>query len=117
MIAGIFFGFAFGIGGIAAAVLGRLADVRGIEFVFWLGSYPAAARAADDLPAGHEGAGRLTTRRAIFRLVRRRSLRSGRSTRLRRRAGPRGTPSSHPKLRHGLPVTAVHRGGRVWTVP
>ncbi|ODT07811.1 MAG: Fosmidomycin resistance protein [Mesorhizobium sp. SCN 65-20] len=39
MIAGIFFGFAFGIGGIAAAVLGVLADARGIEFVFVICSY------------------------------------------------------------------------------
>ena len=36
MIAGIFFGFAFGMGGIAAAVLGVLADARGIEYVYWL---------------------------------------------------------------------------------
>ncbi|RST88068.1 MFS transporter [Aquibium carbonis] len=36
MIAGIFFGMAFGIGGIAAAVLGVVADARGIEFVFWI---------------------------------------------------------------------------------
>nr|WP_223814380.1 MFS transporter [Roseicitreum antarcticum] len=34
MIAGIFFGFAFGIGGIAAAVLGMVADARGIAFVY-----------------------------------------------------------------------------------
>ncbi|GHC65935.1 MFS transporter [Limoniibacter endophyticus] len=34
MIAGIFFGFAFGMGGIAAAVLGVLADEYGIEFVY-----------------------------------------------------------------------------------
>ncbi len=39
MIAGIFFGFAFGSGGIAAALLGALADVRGIEFVFWICSF------------------------------------------------------------------------------
>lgn len=39
MIAGIFFGFAFGIGGIAAAVLGVVADVRGIEYVFVICSY------------------------------------------------------------------------------
>ena len=39
MIAGIFFGFAFGIGGIAAAVLGALADVKGIDFVFQVTSY------------------------------------------------------------------------------
>lgn len=36
MIAGIFFGFAFGIGGIAAALLGLLADAQGIRFVFLL---------------------------------------------------------------------------------
>jgi MFS transporter, FSR family, fosmidomycin resistance protein len=34
MIAGIFFGFAFGMAGISAAVLGVLADLNGIEFVF-----------------------------------------------------------------------------------
>jgi len=33
-ISGIFFGLAFGIGGIAAAGLGRLADARGIDFVY-----------------------------------------------------------------------------------
>ena len=39
MIAGIFFGFAFGAGGIAAAALGALADVTSIEHVFWLCSF------------------------------------------------------------------------------
>jgi len=39
MIAGIFFGFAFGAGGIAAAALGALADVAGIQYVFWLCSF------------------------------------------------------------------------------
>jgi len=39
MIAGIFFGFAFGMGGIAAAVLGVIADKKGIEFVFLLCSF------------------------------------------------------------------------------
>lgn len=39
LIAGIFFGFAFGIGGIAAAVLGVVADVRGIEFVYRICSF------------------------------------------------------------------------------
>ena len=34
MIAGIFFGVAFGMGGIGAAVLGVLADATSIEFVF-----------------------------------------------------------------------------------
>ena len=36
LIAGIFFGFAFGMGGIAAAVLGVIADHQGVEFVYRL---------------------------------------------------------------------------------
>lgn len=39
MIAGIFFGFAFGAGGIAAAALGALADTTSIQYVFWLCSF------------------------------------------------------------------------------
>ena len=39
MIAGIFFGFAFGMGGLAAAVLGVVADARGIDYVFKICSY------------------------------------------------------------------------------
>lgn len=35
-ISGLFFGFAFGMGGIGAAVLGYLADVRGIGYVYHL---------------------------------------------------------------------------------
>jgi FSR family fosmidomycin resistance protein-like MFS transporter len=34
MIAGLFFGFAFGMGGLGAALLGELADARGIEYVY-----------------------------------------------------------------------------------
>lgn len=36
LIAGIFFGFAFGMGGIAAAVLGVIADEYGVEYVYQL---------------------------------------------------------------------------------
>jgi len=36
MISGVFFGFAFGMGGLGAAVLGELADVIGIEAVYRL---------------------------------------------------------------------------------
>ena len=36
MISGLFFGFAFGMAGIGAAVLGRLADHSGIVFVYRL---------------------------------------------------------------------------------
>ena len=34
MVSGLFFGLAFGMGGIGAALLGRLADARGIEYVY-----------------------------------------------------------------------------------
>lgn len=39
MIAGIFFGLAFGFGGIGAAALGVLADSKGIGYVFWICSF------------------------------------------------------------------------------
>ncbi|MFD2238412.1 MFS transporter [Aureimonas populi] len=39
LVAGIFFGFAFGMGGIGAAVLGAVADARGIETVFVICSF------------------------------------------------------------------------------
>lgn len=39
LIAGLFFGFAFGFGGIGAAVLGVFADRQGIEFVYSICSY------------------------------------------------------------------------------
>ncbi len=39
MIAGVFFGLMFGFGGIGAALLGHLADIRGIEYVYRLCSF------------------------------------------------------------------------------
>ena len=36
MVAGIFFGLAFGMGGIGAALLGVLADIKGLDFVYWI---------------------------------------------------------------------------------
>ena len=39
MISGLFFGFAFGMGGLGAAVLGRLADATGIEHVYQICSF------------------------------------------------------------------------------
>jgi FSR family fosmidomycin resistance protein-like MFS transporter len=39
MISGLFFGFAFGIAGIGAAALGRLADYAGVEFVYHVCSF------------------------------------------------------------------------------
>ena len=38
-ISGLFFGFAFGMGGLGAAVLGLLADREGIVFVYQAMSY------------------------------------------------------------------------------
>ncbi len=38
-VSGMFFGFAFGMGGIGAAVLGSLADTHGIEYVYHLCAY------------------------------------------------------------------------------
>jgi FSR family fosmidomycin resistance protein-like MFS transporter len=38
-VAGLFFGLAFGLGGIGAALVGQLADVTGVQFVFKLCSF------------------------------------------------------------------------------
>jgi len=51
LISGFFFGFAFGMGGLGAAVLGRLADVAGIEYVYSLCAFlPAIGVLAAFLP-------------------------------------------------------------------
>jgi FSR family fosmidomycin resistance protein-like MFS transporter len=39
MVSGLFFGFAFGMGGLGAALLGLLADRTSIEFVYHLIAY------------------------------------------------------------------------------
>ena len=39
LIAGLFFGLAFGMGGIGSAVLGKLADVTSITYVFQVCSF------------------------------------------------------------------------------
>jgi FSR family fosmidomycin resistance protein-like MFS transporter len=50
-VSGLFFGFAFGIGGIGAAVLGALADQHGIEFVYRICAYlPLLGMVAAFLP-------------------------------------------------------------------
>jgi FSR family fosmidomycin resistance protein-like MFS transporter len=54
MIAGLFFGFAFGMGGLGAALLGELADARGIEYVYHLCAYlPAIGLLTVFLPNLH----------------------------------------------------------------
>jgi FSR family fosmidomycin resistance protein-like MFS transporter len=51
LISGVFFGFAFGMGGLGAAVLGQLADVAGIDFVYRVCAYlPAIGLLAAFLP-------------------------------------------------------------------
>ena len=51
MISGIFFGFGFGLGGIGAAVLGEIADIKGIDFVYQLCAFlPAIGLLAVFLP-------------------------------------------------------------------
>jgi FSR family fosmidomycin resistance protein-like MFS transporter len=39
MVAGMVFGFSFGLGGLGAAALGRVADVTGIEAVYRVCSF------------------------------------------------------------------------------
>jgi FSR family fosmidomycin resistance protein-like MFS transporter len=51
-VAGLFFGLAFGLGGIGAALIGQIADAKGIEFVFHLCSFlPALGLLAALLPS------------------------------------------------------------------
>jgi FSR family fosmidomycin resistance protein-like MFS transporter len=51
LVSGMFFGFAFGLGGLGAAAMGRIADAQGIEFVYHLTSYlPAIGIVAWFLP-------------------------------------------------------------------
>ena len=52
LISGVFFGFAFGMGGLGAAVLGQLADVIGIEAVYRLCAFlPVVGLLAAFLPS------------------------------------------------------------------
>ena len=56
-VAGLFFGFAFGIGGIGAAALGKLADVTSIEIVYHVCALlPAIGLLAAWLPEAKHGA-------------------------------------------------------------
>ena len=55
MIAGIFFGFAFGMAGLGAAALGFLADAKGIAYVYWVCSFlPILGLFTIFLPRGEE---------------------------------------------------------------
>jgi FSR family fosmidomycin resistance protein-like MFS transporter len=55
-VAGLFFGLAFGLGGVGAALLGQVADVTGVQFVFTLCSFlPAIGLLAAFLPRRGSG--------------------------------------------------------------
>jgi FSR family fosmidomycin resistance protein-like MFS transporter len=58
LVSGVFFGFAFGLGGLGAAAMGRIADAHGIAFVYQLCSYlPALGLVAWLLPNLERGPG------------------------------------------------------------
>jgi MFS transporter, FSR family, fosmidomycin resistance protein len=55
MVAGMMFGFSFGLGGLGAAALGRIADVTGIEYVYHVCSFlPVIGLLTAFLPNIHE---------------------------------------------------------------
>jgi FSR family fosmidomycin resistance protein-like MFS transporter len=55
MVSGLFYGFAFGMGGIGSAILGALADKTSIAFIFHICSFlPLIGLAAAFLPRVHE---------------------------------------------------------------
>ena len=61
MISGLFFGLAFGMGGLGAAVLGALADKTSIDLrLSRVCAFLPAIGLLDDLPAQHRGAARQT---------------------------------------------------------
>lgn len=62
-VSGFFFGFAFGVGGLGAALLGKLADLYGIVFVYQVAAFlPALGVLAVLLPDLHPRAVRLASR-------------------------------------------------------
>jgi FSR family fosmidomycin resistance protein-like MFS transporter len=59
-VSGLFFGLAFGMGGIGAALLGRLADAKGIEYVYHVCAFlPAIGLLTAFLPTVDRGAKRV----------------------------------------------------------
>jgi FSR family fosmidomycin resistance protein-like MFS transporter len=64
LISGLFFGFAFGMGGIGAAALGEIADIKGIDFVYGICSYLPALGLLTVLLPNIEGQRRKPLKRA-----------------------------------------------------
>ena len=55
-VSGLFFGLAFGMGGVGAALLGKLADARGIEYVYQVCAFlPAIGLLTAFLPTVNPG--------------------------------------------------------------
>ena len=69
-ISGVFFGVAFGIGGLGAAAFGKLADHTSIEFVYQVCAF-CGDRSARGIPAGHAAA-RALAREQLRRVLSRR---------------------------------------------
>jgi FSR family fosmidomycin resistance protein-like MFS transporter len=61
MVSGLFFGFAFGVAGLGAALLGTIADRTGIEFVYRLCAYLPALGLLTALLPNLEGGRRRPT--------------------------------------------------------
>jgi FSR family fosmidomycin resistance protein-like MFS transporter len=64
-VAGLFFGIAFGVGGIGAALLGEVADHRGIEFVYRVCSFLPAIGVLTAFLPDIEGRGAVAQPRAL----------------------------------------------------
>jgi FSR family fosmidomycin resistance protein-like MFS transporter len=62
LVAGLFFGFSFGMGGLGAALIGVIADLKGIEFVYRLCSFLPALGVLAVLLPNVEKAGRAIPR-------------------------------------------------------
>ena len=63
MVSGLFFGLAFGMGGVGAALLGKLADAKGIEFVYRVCAFlPAIGLLTAFLPSLNPGEQRRSIR-------------------------------------------------------
>jgi FSR family fosmidomycin resistance protein-like MFS transporter len=64
LVSGLFFGLAFGMGGVGAAALGELADWTSIEYVFWIVSFLPAIGLLTALLPDLEGSRRKTAAKA-----------------------------------------------------
>jgi FSR family fosmidomycin resistance protein-like MFS transporter len=64
-VAGLFFGISFGVGGVGAALLGHVADARGIEFVYRVCAFlPAIGLLTAFLPEVEREAGAVSPARS-----------------------------------------------------